>query len=696
MARYKYQGVAKDGNGKVIQSATVAVYEAGTTTAADVYTANSGGSAVNSVSGDASGFFYFWVDTADYARTQQFKIVVSKTRFINSTYDDLVIFPISIEQIGDYNNNLETAIAAIGSDETTLLINDTVDDLTANATIPSTLSIDWQQGVTLGGAYTLTLGKAPIAGNYQLFESDLTVDYSESTTVYANWYAGASLAHQINNALAATVRLVVRVHPQSTAYTWTTLVELTDIDELHFDLIEQSIAFEGSSGGGSGASDIAIRLDRKSKLFGGIFTSSRSAWDLSNHWTCIRVGASANEDGGKNRIENTKVVGFEKGLSIISGSARGIFYSYFGFREFVNCYYSVYLEGTDLDINSNTFDIRHISVDSVYSAAGDGNEIGIYLKENGGAVGHNIFMAPIIESTGAGAARTAVKLEGAIYNSFYGVRHEGWYYDFVTINGANDSPVHNYVYGSNDSPRVSLVSQLSLQFLGTEWPGVGDTGDERSRSAENYVAYYPKIMTATTVTIGAAGNFADLKDAINVYRGCILEADLIFQLLEDITVSSPILISDFISAGGIFKIDLNSFTITSSVAQTIYFVDCQGLNAKVYGSGTMTSSKNGSGTVLIIAQRMGYLDVSDINFAYTGDNTGYGISFIGTNGRLNNIETDDTNPVDYTYKAVGGSHIGEDSATEAGGTGTRDLNEGSMAIRNTGVIYTEAGSVTPS
>ena len=120
--RYKYQGVTKNGDGKVLQSATISVYEAGTTTEADVYTASSGGSAVNSVSGDTGGFFEFWVDTADYARTKQFKIVITQTGFASSTYDDLLIFPISIEQIGDYGNNLETAIAAIGSDETTLLI----------------------------------------------------------------------------------------------------------------------------------------------------------------------------------------------------------------------------------------------------------------------------------------------------------------------------------------------------------------------------------------------------------------------------------------------------------------------------------------------------------------------------------------------------------------------------------------------
>ncbi len=89
--RYKYQGVTKNGNGKVLQSATIAVYEAGGTTAADVYTANSGGTAVNSVTSDTSGFFYFWVDSGDYAGAQGFKLVISKANFASSTYDYIYI-----------------------------------------------------------------------------------------------------------------------------------------------------------------------------------------------------------------------------------------------------------------------------------------------------------------------------------------------------------------------------------------------------------------------------------------------------------------------------------------------------------------------------------------------------------------------------------------------------------------------------
>lgn len=94
MARYIYQGTTKDGNGKVVDSATVSVFLNGTTTAADVYAASSGGSAVASVTSDSTdGSFLFYVDDGDYAVTQRFKITISKTNYTTKSYDDIVIYP---------------------------------------------------------------------------------------------------------------------------------------------------------------------------------------------------------------------------------------------------------------------------------------------------------------------------------------------------------------------------------------------------------------------------------------------------------------------------------------------------------------------------------------------------------------------------------------------------------------------------
>lgn len=115
MARHKYQGTFKDGNGRVVGAVTTAnstdgvvyVYLAGGTTAADVYAASSGGTAVNSVETNDYGFFEFWVDDTEYASSQLFKISLTHANFETKTYDNLILIPHSM-----------THIASDGSDHT--------------------------------------------------------------------------------------------------------------------------------------------------------------------------------------------------------------------------------------------------------------------------------------------------------------------------------------------------------------------------------------------------------------------------------------------------------------------------------------------------------------------------------------------------------------------------------------------------
>ena len=100
MARFILEGTWRDGKGNPIKSGTVYVYLAGTTTAASVYAASTGGSAVNSVTTDATtGGFSFYVDNGDYANTQKFKITFSKTNFQTKSYDDIKIFPASSSEV---------------------------------------------------------------------------------------------------------------------------------------------------------------------------------------------------------------------------------------------------------------------------------------------------------------------------------------------------------------------------------------------------------------------------------------------------------------------------------------------------------------------------------------------------------------------------------------------------------------------
>lgn len=94
MARFLYQGTAKDQMGKVLDAASVAVYLAGSTTAATIYALETGAADADSiVASDSTGFFSFWIDEADYNYGQRFKIIISKTSFESKTYDNIDIFP---------------------------------------------------------------------------------------------------------------------------------------------------------------------------------------------------------------------------------------------------------------------------------------------------------------------------------------------------------------------------------------------------------------------------------------------------------------------------------------------------------------------------------------------------------------------------------------------------------------------------
>lgn len=122
--RYSYFGTTKDGNGKVICGATITVYLAGTSTLASVYTASSGGTAVNSVTSGADtsstpGYFIFWIDRTLYTATQLFKIVISKSGFTSQTYDNIIesggiafdtIWPIGSIFIGAVSTNPGTLL----------------------------------------------------------------------------------------------------------------------------------------------------------------------------------------------------------------------------------------------------------------------------------------------------------------------------------------------------------------------------------------------------------------------------------------------------------------------------------------------------------------------------------------------------------------------------------------------------------
>ena len=94
MGRYIYQGVAQDGTGRVIASASILVYEAGTTTGATIYALVAGGSADadSTITSGTDGSFQFFIDSGDYSTAQAFDILISKTNYNTTTLEDVSIF----------------------------------------------------------------------------------------------------------------------------------------------------------------------------------------------------------------------------------------------------------------------------------------------------------------------------------------------------------------------------------------------------------------------------------------------------------------------------------------------------------------------------------------------------------------------------------------------------------------------------
>ena len=123
MSRFIYHGTNRDGSGNVISDATVTVYLAGTTTAATIYSEVSGGSAISgsAITTGTDGSFEFFVDSSDYATSQYFKVVLTKSGYATKTYDQCNIFgsstsyPISIANGGTGAVSASAARIALGA-----------------------------------------------------------------------------------------------------------------------------------------------------------------------------------------------------------------------------------------------------------------------------------------------------------------------------------------------------------------------------------------------------------------------------------------------------------------------------------------------------------------------------------------------------------------------------------------------------
>jgi hypothetical protein len=202
MGRYAVTGVPRDENGGIITGATVTIYKADGTDAADVYEAESGGAAVNSVTTDANGRFTFYADDTTYAYSQEFKLVITKAGYTTITIDDVKAYGINTALAHAAQSNLlfvgyyagiEAAVTAIGATVATLVVDENqsvADDLT----IPATLGIEVKKGavITVATTKTLTINgpfTAPVSQVFTLTGTGAVAGLKES---YPQWFGAVA------------------------------------------------------------------------------------------------------------------------------------------------------------------------------------------------------------------------------------------------------------------------------------------------------------------------------------------------------------------------------------------------------------------------------------------------------------------------------------------------------------------------
>lgn len=221
MGRHYVSGTTRETTtGQVRGGATVTVYLAGGVVPASVYAASTGGVAVNFVLSDANGVFVFYVDEADYALTQRFKIVSSKTGYTSSTFDYLPLFSLdSVDTTAALTANSDTKIpsqkavksyidSSVGTSSTTFTIGSggtTTLVLTSGTNTFSitegTASLDIAAGATLNIDKDLTVNGYGVTLTAEDAASSITLD--EQTVEFEGEGTATRLMKFVNKADAA-------------------------------------------------------------------------------------------------------------------------------------------------------------------------------------------------------------------------------------------------------------------------------------------------------------------------------------------------------------------------------------------------------------------------------------------------------------------------------------------------------------
>lgn len=176
MARFVQNGTFKDGAGRAVDAGSITVLLAGTSNAATIYAASSGGSALAGgiVTTGSDGGFVFYVDEADHAFSQLFDIRLSKTGFVTKTYNNVRIVGKLVTPLSIVDADV-SASAAIAQSKLVDIVNA---DVSASAAIAQSKLVDVVNADIAAGAAIVDTKLATISTAGKVSDSALSSNIS--------------------------------------------------------------------------------------------------------------------------------------------------------------------------------------------------------------------------------------------------------------------------------------------------------------------------------------------------------------------------------------------------------------------------------------------------------------------------------------------------------------------------------------
>lgn len=338
MARYIFQGTFRDGQGNVVSDGTISVYDAGTTTASTLYAASSGGTSVSSVDSDSNGFFYFYIDSSDYAENSQFDITLSKSGYSDKTYEDVVVYGKGADGSDGADGADGACVESVAwsGNDMVFTLDDTSTVTLANAKV-DLAGADGTDGTNGGdficsisatvGSKALTVAIKGVDGNDPSATNIVSVPFRSSTLttgtpVTRDITSALSVVLSSGSTLGFTAALAGRIYVWAIDNAGTVEMALSRTA----DIFQESNVVSTTAEGGAGAADSAsvmysatARTDLACRLLGYIeITTGATAGEWDNAPTKIQVmGRGIHRTGDIVQVQSTQTGATASGTTAV-------------------------------------------------------------------------------------------------------------------------------------------------------------------------------------------------------------------------------------------------------------------------------------------------------------------------------------------------------------------------------------------